>query len=182
MYFSQLKRSPARGDQARRTSQLEIDDQLNDLRACTANVQDLSSQNYALGKHEHVARNSSLWGTPRDQNNKQPSPVIAPRDSSMHSRTTSPCHSAVGETKPAGLSITCIVSMRVPARIQTHGRRTPLLYNKQNRSTASPPNICAADIDGQPGAVETSVKWQLDVSVLSLLLLSQPAPASRVVC
>jgi hypothetical protein len=59
IYFSQLKECLARGDQARRTSQTEIGDSLNDLCSCTANGLDLSYLNDAFATHEHVARNSS---------------------------------------------------------------------------------------------------------------------------
>ena len=116
---SQLEGSSTLGDQAQGTSQIPIDDHLTNVCACTANGLGLSSRNDAFVAHEHIARNSSLRGTGRHQHDRQPSPVIASRDSNRHRTTTSPWHSALGGRKRTGLPITCVDGKRVPARMAT---------------------------------------------------------------
>ena len=116
---SQLKGSTTLGDQAQGTSQIPIDDHLTNFRACTASGLDLSGGNDAFVAHEHTARNSSLRVTGRHQHDKQPSPVIASRDSNRHRTTTSPLHPALGGPKRTGLPITCLDGKQVPARMAT---------------------------------------------------------------
>ena len=117
--ISQLNGSSTLGEQAQRASQIPIDDHLTHFCVCVANGLDLSIRNDAFLAHEHIARNSSLLGTGQHKHDKQPSPVIASRDSNRHRTTTSPLHPALGGPKRTGLPITCLDGKQVPARMAT---------------------------------------------------------------